>query len=84
MRNYRKAVVCLFLAGLMTTMVTACGQTKESDGKVNIEIVQYKPEATKFFDQLEDKFNETHDDIHLTISSYLQILPYKWFLIWLY
>ena len=69
MRNYRKAVVCLFLAGLMTTMVTACGQTKESDGKVNIEIVQYKPEATKFFDQLEDKFNETHDDIHLTISS---------------
>ena len=34
-----------------------------------IEILQYKPEAAAYFDQVEDEFNATHDDIHLTISS---------------
>lgn len=61
-------IACTLLAGLMMTALTGCGESK-SDGKVQIEIVQYKPEATKYFDQLEKKFNETHDDIELTISS---------------
>ena len=34
-----------------------------------IEILQYKPEAATYFDQVEEQFNATHDDIHLTISS---------------
>ena len=38
-------------------------------GKTEIEILQYKPEAATYFDQVEDQFNATHDDIHLTISS---------------
>lgn len=38
-------------------------------GKTEIEIVQYKPEATAYFDALEEEFNATHDDIHLTIDS---------------
>ena len=29
----------------------------------------YKPEAVKAFEKIEKQFNETHDDIHLTISS---------------
>ena len=53
---------CLLLGG--------CADSgKTSDGKVKIEMVQYKPEAVKAFETLEQKFNETHDDIELTIES---------------
>ncbi len=45
-----------------------CG-SNENDGKIEIEIVQYKPEAANYFTMVEEKFNATHDDIHLTISS---------------
>ncbi len=57
------------LCGIMTTFaVTGCGSS-ESSGKTEIEIVQYKPEAANYFQLVEDEFNATHDDIHLTISS---------------
>ena len=36
---------------------------------VEIELVQYKPEAFRTFDALAEKFNKTHPNIHLTISS---------------
>ncbi len=36
---------------------------------VEIELVQYKPEAFRTFDMLAEKFNRTHTNIHLTISS---------------
>ena len=42
---------------------------KRADGKTEIEVVSYKPEAVKAFEKIEKRFNETHDDIHLTISS---------------
>lgn len=45
-----------------------CGKAAE-DEVTEIEIVQYKPEAAAYFDMLEDEFNATHDNIHLTISS---------------
>ncbi len=45
-----------------------CGQ-KEKTGKTEIELVQYKPEAVKTFEKIEEEFNRTHDDIHLTIES---------------
>lgn len=47
--------------------LTGCGSS--GDGKTEIELVQYKPEAAAYFDQVEEQFNATHDDIHLTISS---------------
>ena len=49
--------------------LTACGDGNEKSGKTEIEILQYKPEAATYFDQVEEKFNATHDDIHLTIDS---------------
>ena len=49
-------------------LFAGCG-AKENTGKTEIEIVQYKPEAAKYFDELEEEFNATHDDIHLTIDS---------------
>lgn len=46
------------------------GCTEATDEKVTeIEIVQYKPEAAEYFELVEEKFNASHDDIRLTISS---------------
>ena len=36
---------------------------------IEIELVQYKPEAFRTFDSLAEKFNATHKNIHLKISS---------------
>ncbi len=57
-------------AGLILTMTSAmmlqgCGQKSEKSGKIEIELVQYKPEAVKTFEKIEEEFNRTHDDIHL-------------------
>ena len=68
-RKYRKLVsagLVLTMAGAMT--LQGCGQ-KEKAGKTEIELVQYKPEAVKTFEKIEEEFNRTHDDIHLTIES---------------
>lgn len=56
------------IAGAGITL-TGCGSSSASSGKVQIEMVQYKQEAVKAFEQLEEKFNATHDDIELTIDS---------------
>lgn len=45
------------------------GCSKSSDEVTEIEIVQYKPEAAAYFETVEKEFNETHDNIHLTIYS---------------
>ena len=70
---YKKSnrIICM---GLMLCMTSAmilggCGQKNESSGKIEIELVQYKPEAVKTFEKIEEEFNATHDDIHLTIES---------------
>ena len=47
--------------------LTGCGS--QDDGVVTIEMVQYKPEAVDVFEELEQRFNETHDDIQLVIDS---------------
>lgn len=64
-----KKVLCSLLSILMIAgLLTGCGST-EQDGITEIQMVQYKPEAVKFFDQLQKEFNETHDDIRLSIES---------------
>ena len=53
-RKYRKLVsagLVLTMAGAMT--LQGCGQ-KEKTGKTEIELVQYKPEAVKTFDKIEE------------------------------
>ncbi len=66
----RKNAISAVLATAMlaTAILPGCGSGKDS-GVTEIEILQYKPEAAAYFDQVEDEFNATHDDIHLTISS---------------
>jgi raffinose/stachyose/melibiose transport system substrate-binding protein len=59
-------LVTLVACGML---LGGCGSNKDSNGKVVIELVQYKPEAVDIFDELEEKFNATHDDIELKIDS---------------
>lgn len=70
MKRRGKAALCLGMAGVMAagTMLSECGK-EEANGKVKIEVVQYKPEAVDVFEELEKKFNETHDNIELVIDS---------------
>ena len=54
---------------IMTALaMQGCGSNKNGQ-KTEIEIVQYKPEAAAYFNTVEEEFNATHDNIHLTISS---------------
>ena len=62
--KYLEAALCC--AAVAT--VGGCGNASD-DGKIQIEIVQYKPEAANYFSTVEEEFNATHDDIHLKISS---------------
>lgn len=48
--------------------LSGCGSQGNS-GKIEIELVQYKQEAVEVFEALEEQFNSTHDDIHLSIES---------------
>jgi raffinose/stachyose/melibiose transport system substrate-binding protein len=67
----RKHFTCLMLTACLVAAqlgTTGCSNSSK-DGVIEIEIVQYKPEAASYFQELEDEFNATHDNIHLTISS---------------
>lgn len=70
MRTHAKAAGVL-LAGMAATtaLLSGCGTDRGAAGKTVVEIVQYKPEAVKAFNALEEKFNSTHDDIELVIDS---------------
>lgn len=70
MRTHRKAAAVLLTGAAATTaLLTGCGAKEGADGKTVVEIVQYKPEAVKVFEALEEAFNATHDDIELVIDS---------------
>ena len=53
---------------MVITSLTGCGQSSQS-GKLEVELVNYKPEAVGTFEMIAERFNATHDDIHLTIDS---------------
>ena len=69
MRRKGRNSLSLLLAAAMGSSVLLSGCGDPYDGKTHIEIINYKQEATEYFDALEDEFNATHDDIHLTIDS---------------
>ena len=48
--------------------MTGCSMQSKS-GKTVITMIQYKPEAVKAFEAMEERFNATHDDIELKIES---------------
>ncbi len=69
MLRRRCMAAVLLCAMTMGIFAAGCGTEEASDDKVVIELVQYKPEAVDVFEELEEKFNATHDDIELVISS---------------
>lgn len=70
MKKRKLSVIGIF-AGLLSAgmILTGCGDSSSDNGKIRIEMVQYKPEAVKAFEKMEEKFNASHDDIELTIES---------------
>lgn len=71
MRKRKKRITAIFLTAVITSslLLGGCGDKRKAGDKVVIELVQYKPEAVDVFDELEEKFNATHDDIELVIDS---------------
>lgn len=70
MRRKKQLSVLLIAAMTASALLTGCGDNgKTADGKTVIELVHYKPEAVAVFEQLEEEFNATHDDIQLKIES---------------
>ena len=66
----RHHLTCLTLASAISSLLlTGCSSTSDSDGKTEIRMLQYKPEAVAAFEEIEKRFNATHDDIVLKIES---------------
>lgn len=68
LRKNRKILFAIALL-LGSFSLTGCGNNKADHGKTVIELVHYKPEAVNYFEEVEKKFNESHNDIELKISS---------------
>ena len=69
--NIRKNIA--FAASLLTLtsviFTTGCSMNNSDNGKTVVKMLQYKPEAVGAFEEIEKRFNETHDDIVLRIES---------------
>ena len=63
-----KGLVASVVIITMSFGLCGCGN-KSTDNRIVVEMVQYKPEAADYFEQLEKEFNATHDDIQLKIDS---------------
>lgn len=62
-------LAALLLTGCSLTGLMGCGNKATAEDRTEIEIVSYKKEAVDTFNKIAARFNETHDDIHLTIDS---------------
>ena len=56
------------MAALGAIGISGCGQDG-TDQRVEVELISYKPEAVAAFEQIAQRFNETHDDIYLAVDS---------------
>ena len=56
------------MAALGVIGISGCGQDG-ADQRVRVELISYKPEAVAAFEQIAQRFNETHDDIYLAVDS---------------
>lgn len=67
----RIIISCLALAGatMSTFLFSGCNGSERRDGKIEVKMLQYKPEAVAVFEEIEEQFNAVHDDIVLKIES---------------
>ena len=71
MKSGNRKMISLLMTGIVLAapIFAGCQTKNESSGKTVIELVRYKQEAVEVFEELEKRFNETHDDIQLKIDS---------------
>ena len=70
MKKSRAAVSLLTAAAISASVfLSGCSGDSGKDGVTTVTMLQYKPEAVKAFEKIEQLFNETHDDIQLKIES---------------
>ena len=71
MKMKKRTWITLLLANVSVAalaLLGGCGK-RADNGKIKVELVQYKQEAVKVFEALAEKFNATHDDIELVVDS---------------
>ena len=71
MKMKKRTWITLLLATVSVAalaLLGGCGKSADN-GKIKVELVQYKQEAVKVFEALAEKFNATHDDIELVVDS---------------
>ena len=71
LKSGNRIMIRILVTGIVLTapILQGCQAKDNSGGKTVIELVQYKQEAVEVFEELEKRFNETHDDIQLKIDS---------------
>ncbi len=68
--KYKLWQKCTAAAGVLTLLcMQGCTGGPAENEKIQVELVQYKPEAVAAFEEIEHRFNEEHQNIELTISS---------------
>jgi raffinose/stachyose/melibiose transport system substrate-binding protein len=69
MKKTKLLLSFVLIASMLSVLFFTGCESSSSSGKIEIELVQYKPEAVDAFEKIEENFNKTHDNIHLTIQS---------------
>ena len=68
MKKTKKLLSLVLIVAMLSSLVLSGCDSKDT-GKIEIELLQDKPEALAAFEKIEEEFNKTHDNIHLTIQS---------------
>lgn len=54
---------------ILALLLSACSSGREGEGRIRIELVQYKQEAVQIFEELAARFNASQDEIFLAVDS---------------
>lgn len=68
MRKTKKLLSSFLIVAMLSSLMLS-GCNSEGTDKIEVELLQYKPEAVAAFEKIEEGFNKTHDNIHLTVQS---------------
>ena len=70
MRRKKIAAVSVTLAGIMAAagVMSGCSLSGGDNGKIRIEMIQYKQEDVDVLEELEKRFKERHEEIGMGID----------------
>lgn len=67
-RKGRKGTAFGLSALLSFGLLCGCSSAEDT-GVKTVELLNYKPEAVEVFEEIEQRFNDTHDDVKLKVTS---------------